>query len=337
MGVSTSKPREIETKWFHDYEKTLPSLEGKDVCITGCTTGTGYIVARTAIRKGAQNVFLLNRNSSRATQAEQSLKAEATLASSASNIVTISCDLQDLQSVEDAITTIKSKLTKLDVLCNNAGVMALEDKPTKDGYDVQMQTNHLSHFLLTKELYPLLKKAVEINGEARVCNHSSEARRTGKPLEKEYFGKNGGNLGGNGSSMFFGGARWVRYSQTKLANSVFSLCLAEHFEKIPGLISACAHPGLSATNLQVSTAQFGGMGSGAMWIMYFAQSPEDGSMPILAAAFDSRTKNGDFWGPKGTFTGEAVKIEYEKGSKDERSKKVLWEASEEAFGKFDIE
>ena len=75
MGVSTSKPREIETEWFHDYEKTLPSLEGKNVCITGCTTGIGYIVTRTACCLAAKNIFLLNRDSTRATEAEASLKA----------------------------------------------------------------------------------------------------------------------------------------------------------------------------------------------------------------------------------------------------------------------
>ena len=263
MGVSSSKPREIETKWFNDYEKTLPSLQGKNICVTGCTTGTGYIVARTAVRKGAQNVFLLNRNSSRATQAEESLKKEASNVSSTSNIITVPCDLQDFESVKTAISTIKSKVSSVHVLCNNAGVMALEDVATKDGYDVQMQTNHLSHFLLTKELYPLLKKAAEVNGEARVCNHSSEARK-GKPLEKKYFQKEGGNLGGNGNSVILRGARWVRYGQSKLANSVFSLCLAKRFEKVPGLKAVCAHPGVAATQLETTAAGTGGIGSGKL-------------------------------------------------------------------------
>lgn len=258
------------------------------------------------------------------------------MASSSSNIETIPCDLQDLESVKSAVSTIKAKVSTIDVLVNNAGVMALEDKATKDGYDVQMQTNHLSHFLLTKELFPLLKKAAQDKGDARICNHSSGARTYCDVLEEKYFGKNGGDLGGNGSSMFFGGARWVRYAQTKLANSVFSLCLSERVEKIPGLKSVCAHPGLSATNLQVTTASTGGMG-GAMWIMLMAQSQEDGSMPITAAAFDERTKNGDFWGPETRFKGKAVKIEYEENSTNEESKKVLWEASEAALGTFTAE
>ena len=133
-----------------------------------------------------------------------------------------------------------------------------------------MQTNHLSHFLLTAELLPLMKKAVQKNGEARVCNHSSLLRK-GDALGEEYFEKNGGNLGGNGNSMFCGGARWVRYQQTKLANSVFSLSMAERIKKggssCEGLKSVCAHPGLAATNLQTTTAQKGGMGSGAFMLV----------------------------------------------------------------------
>ena len=155
----------------------------------------------------------------------------------------IPCDLQDLESVRKAAEEVKSKYPQgLNVLCNNAGVMALKDEATKDGFDVQMQTNHLSHFLLTKQLYPLLETAANRDGEARIVNHSSIARR-GRALDPKYFGKNGGNLGGNGSSMIFGGARWVRYQQTKLANLVFTYALHEKLlaknSKVKAIV---AHP-----------------------------------------------------------------------------------------------
>ena len=84
-------------------------------------------------------------------------------------------------------------------------------------YDTQMQTNHLSHFLLTKdsELLALLNKAAPAKGETRVVNHSSGARKFSPPqLQAKYLGKNGGNLGGNGSSMLFCGARCQRYHET---------------------------------------------------------------------------------------------------------------------------
>ncbi len=114
-----------------------------------------------------------------------------------------------------------------------------------------------------------MKKAAEVNGEARVCNHSSVARLGGKPLEDQYFGKNRGNLGGNGNSMIFGGSRWVRYSQTKLANSVFSSCLADRCQKFPELKSFCAEPGLATTQLQITTAKEGGMGGGEFNVKLF--------------------------------------------------------------------
>ena len=335
MGVSSSKPHPIATKWFPKFEENLPSLAGKTVVITGCTSGTGYIVARTAARKGAENILLLNRPSSRATEAEQSLNAVAagtTTTTNRSNIETIPCDLQDFESVKQAARTIIAKYEAVDVLCNNAGVMALEDKATKDGYDVQIQTNHLSHFLLTKELYPLLKRAAELRGEARVANHTSEARLAqNRNLQEEYFGKNGGNLGGDGASMFFGGARWVRYQQSKLANSVFTMALRDHFGDDSGIKATVAHPGLAATNLQVTTASTGGMGSG-MWIMRLGQSQEDGSMPICAACFDPTAENGSFWAPSkmGGLRGPAKKIAVDKLSLNEQSRKMLWEKSEEA-------
>jgi NAD(P)-dependent dehydrogenase (short-subunit alcohol dehydrogenase family) len=335
MGVSGSKPIEIESKFFPDFETKLPSLEGKTVVITGTTTGTGFIIARTSIKKGAKTVLLLNRPSERATNTEKDLKAF--IVDGKTTVETIPCDLQDFGSVRAAADKIKADHEAIDVLCNNAGVMALEDKATKDGYDVQMQTNHLSHFVLTKELYPLLKRAHELRGEARIVHHSSGARKMGGvPLKAEYFGKNGGNLGGNGSSMFLMGARWGRYHQSKLANSVFTKALADKFGD-SGVKAAVAAPGMSSTNLAVSTNQDGGMGSG-MWFMRFSQSAEDGAMPVLAACFDPSTTNGDFWEPanRGNMVGPAVKVPWDKLSKDPESAKLLWKESEEACGAFTI-
>ena len=91
----------------------------------------------------------------------------------------VDCDLADFDSVRRAAAQVaaETKDSGLDCLCNNAGVMALADRATKDGYDVQMQTNHLSHFLLTRELYPVLLKAAELREEARIVNHLSIQNR----------------------------------------------------------------------------------------------------------------------------------------------------------------
>lgn len=332
MGASSSKPNTVETKWFNDFEAGLPSLEGKTVAITGTTSGTGYVVARTAIRKGAENVLLLNRPSERATKAESSLKEEATT----SNVESIPCDLQDFESVRQAASMIKTKYQAIDVLCNNAGVMAMADKATKDGYDIQMQTNHLSHFLLTKELYPLLKNAADLRGEARIANHSSSARLMGGDLEEKYFGKNGGNLGGDGASMILVGARWVRYHHSKLANTVFTLALNDRLGPDSKIIATTADPGAATTNLQSTSAQDGGMQS--MWMMRFAQSAEDGSMPIINACFAPQVTRGKIWVPSMQFNmvGPAIEQDMDKQSTKESQRDLLWKLSEEACGKFDL-
>jgi len=89
----------------------------------------------------------------------------------------VECDLRSFASVEAAAKRVAELCPEgVHVLANNAGVMALPDEATGDGFDVQMQTNHLSHFLLTRELMPLLERAAEADGEARVVNHSSGAR-----------------------------------------------------------------------------------------------------------------------------------------------------------------
>ena len=197
MGGSYSTPAAIPTRWFGDFSAGLPSLEGKTVLVTGCTTGTGFVCARTCAQKGA-HVFMLNRASERADAAVAAVKESAPGAA----VTSVACDLSSFASVRAAAASVRKTLGEegaIDVLCCNAGVMALADAATADGYDVQMQTNHLSHFLLTKELFPLLERAAELRGEARVVMHSSGARKypTGQ-LDAKYLGKNGGNLGGNG-------------------------------------------------------------------------------------------------------------------------------------------
>mgnify|MGYP000220742192 CR=1 FL=1 len=125
---------------------------------------------------------------------------------------------------------LKQKYHHIDVLVNNAGVMALVDQATSDGYDVQMQTNVLSHFLITKELFPLLRKSKQ----ARIVNHSSMAR-LGGPLKTKYFEASGGNLGGDGTdeeNSSFRGPRWSRYHQTKLANASFTYGLKQKLEDL---------------------------------------------------------------------------------------------------------
>lgn len=305
------------------------NMSGKLVAITGTTTGIGYVCAREIAKLGAE-VLLLNRDSERAEEALHSLRADVPEAF----FVPISCDLQIFDSVRNAIRAIQSSYETLDALCNNAGVMALADIPTPDGYDVQMQTNCLSHFLLTKELFPLLLKSQD----GRVVNQTSMAR-AGDPLDASYFSKRGGDLGGNGTedqASQYAGPKWQRYHQTKLANCAFTYGLKQRLDaaginKVKALL---AHPGLALTNLVSTASTNGEMGSaGALWT--HAQSAEDGALGALRACVDPRVKSGDFFGPK-QLTGFPVHLEPEELLLDAENLRINWEGCEAAVGAFDL-
>ena len=300
-------------------------LSGRVAAITGTTSGTGFVCARELARLGA-TVVLLNRPSSRATASLAALRE----AVEGATFDPVDCDLQDFASVRAAAVSIRERYDRLDILCNNAGVMALPDRATGDGYDVQMQTNCLSHFLLTRELFPLLDES----DDARIVNHTSMARR-GPPLEARYFGPNGGDLGGDGTdeeNASFSGPRWSRYHQTKLANFVFTYELKRRLDArgASHVKALVAHPGLAATSLQTTTADTGGMSMGGGF-MSQAQTAEDGATGIIRCCADPEAASGDFYGPEG-WTGFPVRLEPEAELIGEHNRRVNWEGCEAAVG-----
>jgi NAD(P)-dependent dehydrogenase (short-subunit alcohol dehydrogenase family) len=323
---------QIPTKYLDQVlENHTQDMTGKVVVITGTTSGTGYVCAKEVAKKGA-TVVLLNRKSERAEKALHQLKAEVP----EGEFDQISCDLQSFESVNNAVESIKSNYEVVDVLVNNAGVMALRDQATPDGYDVQMQTNAISHFLLTKELFPLLQKS----NDGRIVNHSSMAR-LGPPLASEYFEKKGGQLGGDGTeeeNFSFRGPRWGRYHQTKLANAAFTYGLKNKLEaaNISNVIALLAHPGLAKTELATTSAAVGGMDADAEF-MNMAQSAEDGATGIIRAAMDPDAKSGDFFGPSGDgWNGFPELLTPEDLLFEESNVKINWEGCEKAVGRFEI-
>ncbi len=304
-------------------------MTGRVAAITGTTSGTGYVCARELAKRGA-TVLLLNRASPRSEASLARLREEVPGAS----FDAITCDLQDLESVRAAVRAITSRHDRLDVLCNNAGVMALPDAATKDGYCVQMQTNCISHFLLTKELFGLLRES----DDARIVNHSSGAR-LGPPLEAKYFGPNGGDLGGDGTdaeNASFSGPRWMRYHQTKLANCAFTYGLKQRLDRagITNVKAIVAHPGLAQTSLQVTTAEAGGMDAQSEF-MNNAQSQEDGATGIIRGCMDPEAASGDFFGPQG-WTGFPEKLPPEELLYDPQNIAINWDGCEAAVGTFEI-
>lgn len=296
-------------------DEELPSLEGKCVLITGTTSGTGYWCAMAAIKKGVSILLLLNRASSRASAAD----AEIVSAAKGTNtsVQSVVCDLMSFASVHKAADEVEktAKGCGLDVLAANAGIMCMPDDRTEDGYDVQMQVNHLSHFLLTLRLMPVLEKAAANRGEARVVIHSSAARyltRGKLPFGATMEKCEKGTLGGNGGSMGimnFVAPQNVRYHHSKAANAVFTQALHEKLvAKGSKVKSLCCEPGLAETSLLANGFQTASdksmpksIKSAAMSMFKCSgmmQSGADGAMPLMAACFSSEANSGDMYCPK---------------------------------------
>jgi NAD(P)-dependent dehydrogenase (short-subunit alcohol dehydrogenase family) len=329
-------PPTIETKHFTGLLAGLPSLSGKTVAITGTSSGTGFILAGAVAKLGAR-VLLLNRASSRAEEALKKLQT----AYPETNFVAIACDLQNFESVKAAGAEVNTLCAEkgLAVLVNNAGVMAMPDVRTADGYDVQMQTNHLSHFLLTKEVMVSLKKAAELDGEARMVNHSSGAAR-GSPIDAAFFEKcEPDTLGGfqadvpgfvdaDGKPL----GQWARYHNSKLANQLFTHAFNDKAKEAGSkVISIVCQPGLAATNLQATTNTAGGMEDDfTKKFMANSHSAEDGTCGILIATAQ-KDLEGNFYGPPG-MTGAAISLPLEDNFHAQEGKDILWSQSVKAVG-----
>jgi len=327
---------------YENLVKDLPDVKGKVFAITGTTSGTGFIAAKTIAAHGG-TVLCLNRPSTRAEAALADLKAQVP----DGVFVPIGCDLQDFSSVRSAAEEISSKYPALYAFGENAGIMLGEDVVTKDGYDIQMQTNHLSHFLLTIKLLPLLKAGAAEHGQARVVIMSSGTRHgdsTGKVgkkdhhLEERYLGK-GGDLGGNGVAMGakITGPQFDRYCQSKLANSLFMHALHQKLQESgnANILSIGTQPGVSNTGLMNDwmknpIAKFG------MNVLakFMFSKPKDGATSLILGLMgkDENVKSDTIYGPKNQEKGPAVPNDAEDYEIDPAKMDMLWKKSEEAVG-----
>eukprot|EP00924_Labyrinthula_sp_SR-Ha-C_P012459 snap_masked-scaffold_10-processed-gene-7.27-mRNA-1 protein AED:0.29 eAED:0.29 QI:0/-1/0/1/-1/1/1/0/354 len=341
---------------YGEFLETIPSLEGKTIAITGTTSGTGFYTAICAVRKNAKKLLLLNRKSERADECVRKLEEEKEKCSTMTDIQLIECDLMSFDSVKNAAERIQELCTEgLDVLINNAGIMALPDKRTVDGFDIQMQVNHLSHFLLTHLLLPTLKRAADQGKDVRIVQHSSGARNQGGKIEAKYFKTSPEKgLGGHGIISCF-----LRYHQTKLANTNFALMLHKKLQETSlkaKIKSVVAEPGVSDTNLfdsvKAKHQKEGTYGWGTVFYMKLVdlvnslgvlkfQSPADGAMPIIKVSFGEDVDGGDFFVPehktkgipvKVITKGEKVLIGKELKSMSNKNQEIVWNTSEESLG-----
>jgi NAD(P)-dependent dehydrogenase (short-subunit alcohol dehydrogenase family) len=298
----------------------ISDQSGKTVLVTGGNSGLGYETVLQLARKGAR-VLMAARDRARGTAALERLGAEAP----GSQAELAQIDLADLTSVERFADGFLAGGQELDVLINNAGVMAIPHRETTaQGYERQFGTNHLGHFALTGRLLPVLARQVG----RRVVTVSSNRHKSAKGIDFD-------DLQGERSYR-----PWGAYDQSKLANAMFVLELDRRL-RAAGLdiVSAGAHPGFAHTNLQVSGPRSGGTSLVARGMglatRLFAQPARDGALPTLYAATAGNVHGGDYFGPdgRGEMRGHHPKlVQFSAAAHDQAAAARLWAVSEELTG-----
>jgi len=227
-------------------------------------------------------------------------------------------DLASLDSVRAFAERFRKNHDGLDLLVNNAGVMAPPRRHTADGFELQFGTNHLGHFALTGLLLPLM----EGREDARVVTLSSTAHKTGRIAFD--------NL--NGDRHYF---RWRAYGQSKLANLLFTLELDRRLRARGSTVkSLAAHPGYAATNLQSAAAPLLDHLVMKVGNAVVAQSDEMGALPTLYAATEPGLEGGTYVGPDGIGEqrGHPKIVKPNRAARDAGTARRLWEVSAELTG-----
>ena len=290
-----------------DYIK---SQEGRIFLITGSNSGLGYESSKLLLQKGA-TVIMCCRNITKGEKAKQELKKF----NYSGKIELIELDLSDLVNIKKVSKFIKNKFKHLDVLINNAGIMAPPKTYSKQGFEIQFAVNHLAHMYLTLELLPMLEE----RNNSRVVTVTSGV---------QYFGKiKWDDLHGNLKYD-----RWASYAQSKLANVMFGLELNSKLKKTKSQTSSLlAHPGLARTNLQPKSVQ-----ANNSWQEEFAyklmdpmfQSAEMGALPQITAATLPNARGGEQYGPRFNFRGYPKICRNAPQALEQSSRQKLWSISE---------
>ena len=292
-----------------------PSLKGKTALVTGGNIGLGFETVKALASKGA-HVLLAARNEEKGKAAVTEIQKLVPNA----HVELLSLDLASQRSIRTAATEVGNKFSQLDFLINNAGIMAMPEMKTEDGFESQFGVNHLGHWSLTGLLIDNLLAAEQ----ARVVTVTSTAHHLvwninfdDPHLRKNY-------------------SPWKAYSQSKLANYFFALGLHNEFKNSgKKAMSLLAHPGLSHTNLQVETFDRGAAGWAGTVSKYLAarvgMEPSEGARPQIRAALDPKAKSGQFYGPRYGNNGAPVKHLILR-TRNKANIRKLWELSERETG-----
>ncbi|TWD83089.1 NADP-dependent 3-hydroxy acid dehydrogenase YdfG [Kribbella amoyensis] len=295
----------------------IPTLTGRRALVTGATSGLGYETAAELLRHDA-TVLLAARNADKAAATADRLAA----VTGRPRPEVVALDLADLDSVERAAKTVAEHHDQLDLLINNAGVMAPPHLATAQGYELQIGTNHLGHFALTARLLPLLQAA----GEPRVVTVSSFMHKTVRGISQGDF------------RAASGYRKWDSYGKSKLANVLFTLELDRRARAAGShLLSLAAHPGYASTHLQTAGPVLAGNALEARVIGGFtklvAQSAAAGAWPSLYAATAPEVRPGAFYGPSFfEYRGAPKEVTPTRTARDPELARRLWEWTVEATG-----
>ncbi len=290
---------------------------GRVAVVTGANSGIGFETTRALVAAGA-TVIMACRNGSNGRSAMAELPAET-----GERARVLELDVTSRRSIETFVERFRRDFDGLDLLINNAGVMAspaelIEPEGDRPSIERQWATNHLGHFALTGLLLPLFIERVG----ARVVSVSSLAAA-------------GGDLAMNIRTDLDDYSRFGVYSDTKLANQVFAVELNHRLAAINSpAISVAAHPGVSHTNLGAGVRLPFGTGVLLAISRALTQSAAGGSLPILRAATDPRVEGGQYYGPAGRrqYRGQPKQVPLIAGAATRSVGRVLWDRSMELSG-----
>ncbi|MDH6212749.1 SDR family NAD(P)-dependent oxidoreductase [Streptomyces pseudovenezuelae] len=300
----------MNDKWTAE---DVPDQQGRVAVVTGANTGIGFEAAKVLAARGA-SVVLAVRDTDKGKRAANRITA----ATPGADVTVQHLDLTSLDSVRAAAGELRTRLPRIDLLINNAGVMYTPKGTTRDGFELQLGTNHLGHFALTGLL---LDRMLTVEG-SRVVTVSSMAHRIQASIDLDDL-------------------QWERrpysrvgaYGQSKLANLEFTYQLQRRMAGKASTIAVAAHPGIASTEL-IRNSAFVVRTLIKAFNPLISQPADRGALPTLRAATDPGVRGGEYYGPRGfqELKGYPVRVRSSEQSHDPTMQRRLWTASEELTG-----
>lgn len=294
----------------------IGEYEDEIAVITGANSGLGFSATKILAGHGAK-VIMACRSLDKAKESKQEIIEEL----DDPDLEVMKLDLSSLESVESFAGKFREEYDSLDILCNNAGLMALPRRKTEDGFEMQLGVNHLGHFALTAHLIDMI-----VDSSGRVVNQSSMAHEDAEIDFDDLMGEENYS-------------KWSAYGQSKLANLLFTYELDRRLkEKDIEVESVGCHPGVSDTNLfregpKMEHSKLK-LYFGKIFSKILGQSPDKGCLPMVYAATSEDIEGGEYIGPDGfkQMRGYPEKQESSEASHNEEDAKKLWKRSEELTG-----